>query len=170
MAETELQKFLVNHYKANILHYMDEHPGAFEEAIRLALGPESPYAWRASWILWSCMETNDARIRPLVGDLIRNLTQVKENRQREWLIILQKMEIDEQYEGVLYDACVGIWEQVNKKPGVRLHAFRMMAKLADKYPELAKEMAFLSQEHYLESLSGGVRSIVTRMANRFDKA
>lgn len=169
MAETELEYILTHSYKAEMIAYMEAHQGAFGEAISLALGPESPYAWRAAWILWSCMEDNDARLRPFVRDLIRQLPLVKENRQREWLIILQKMEVDEKYEGLLYDACAGIWEQVGKKPGVRLHAFRMMAKLVGKYPELANEMEFLSQDHYLESLSPGVRSIVIRVANHFEK-
>lgn len=169
MPETELREILVKHYKADILAYMDAHPEAFEAAVGLALGKESPRAWRASWILWSCMEDNDARIRPFVGDMIRQLALVKENRQREWLIILQKMEIGQEYEGLLLDACIRIWESVGKKPGVRLHAFRIMAKLAGKYPELGNEMAFLTQDHYLENLSPGVRQIVTRMTGRLLK-
>lgn len=169
MPETELQKVLIKNYKADILAFMEGHPGAFEEAIGLALDDESSFAWRASWILWSCMEHNDERLRPFVPDFLRKLPGVKENCQREWLIILQRMDIAEEYEGLLLDHCIRIWETIGKKPGVRLHAFRMIAKFAESYPDLSNELAFLSQEQYLEGLSPGVRWIVSKMIQKWKR-
>ena len=167
MSGAELEEILIKNYKASILAYMAEHPGAFEKAIRLALGKDSPLAWRASWILWSCMNENDERIRPYVGNLVRCLGHVKENRQREWLMILQKMKINEQYEGPLFNTCTNIWEAVGKRPGVRMNAFRMIIKLATKHPDLANEIVFLTEDHYLEGLSPGIRRSVSRMADPY---
>jgi hypothetical protein len=71
--------------------------------------------------------------------------------------------LKEEYEGKLFNLCMNIWEQIDKAPAVRVNAFKFIVKIAKKHRELAKEIAFLAQDHYLESLSPGARHSVSKL-------
>ena len=73
------------------------------------------------------------------------------------------MELKEEYEGILFNLCMDIWEQINKTPSVRITALKFIIKIAKKHPELSQEITFLTQDHYLESLSPGIKHSVSRM-------
>lgn len=161
--ETDLEYLLTHSYKEQMIAGITANPAFFDEAIRLALSNKQPYAWRASWLLWSCMKPNDKRVRKYIPDIIRFLPECRDNQQRELLKILYLMEIDEDLEGRLFDICVSIWEKPGKPPSTRYNAFRMIMKIAGKYPELRHEIEFLSQIQYTETLSPGVRRGILKM-------
>jgi len=73
------------------------------------------------------------------------------------------MELDEKYESVLFDICMGVWEQINKAPSVRVNALKMIIKIANKHPELRQEISFLTQEHYVDSLSPGAKHSIKKL-------
>lgn len=150
-----------------MIAYLDAHPKDFEEAINLAISNKQPYAWRAAWLLWSCMAVNDARIKGYIKKIIDSITAKNDGHQRELLKILLEMEIKEEYEGLLFNLCVSVWETINKKPSVRLTAFKMLVKIAKKHPELSHEIIFLTQNHYLDSLSPAVKKAVSKMKKEF---
>lgn len=160
---TELQYLLATTYKADIIAWMRLHPEAFDEALALTLAERSPYSWRASWVLWSVMEKNDARIRKHIPRIIRILPLRRDSEQRELLKILQNMRIPVRHEGPLFDACVDLWQSIGKPPSVRHNAFRLIAALAAKYPELRAEVALLTRGEYMDTLSPGVRHSIQRM-------
>jgi hypothetical protein len=163
--ETELEKVLVNFYKEEMILYLSSHPESFEEIIHLAVSNKQPYSWRAAWLLWSCLEKNDSRIKDHIPRIITCLGDKSDGHQRELLKILYLMDIDEESEGIIFDHCIRIWEKINKKPSVRYNAFRLIVKISRKYPELSHEIDFLTQEHYLETLSPGVKHSILRMMN-----
>ena len=165
--ETALEQVLTNSYKAGMISYMAAHPEDFEEAIKLAISDKQPYSWRAAWLLWSCMEENDLRIQVYIEKIIDTLPARNDDQQRELMIILQKMEISEEFEGVLFDHCVSVWGRINKKPSVRLNAFKMMVKIADSYPDLSHEIIYLTQDQYMDSLSPAVRRSVSKLIKNF---
>jgi hypothetical protein len=68
--ESVLEHILANSYKQDIIKFIDDHPEEYEEVIRLAVSDKQPYAWRAAWLLCSCMEDNDRRIQPYIIKLI----------------------------------------------------------------------------------------------------
>ena len=146
---------------------MENHPEYFNEAIELALVDKQPYSWRAAWLLWSCMEENDKRIRKYLKKIIDSLKSKDDGHQRELLKILLQMELKEEYEGILFNLCMDIWEQINKTPSVRINALKFIIKIAKKHPELFQEITFLTQDHYLESLSPGVKHSVSKMMKDF---
>lgn len=76
------------------------------------------------------------------------------------------MELDEKYEGVLFDICMGIWEQINKAPSVRINALKLIIKIANKHPELKQEISLLVQDHYLTSLSHGARRSALKLLHQ----
>ena len=77
------------------------------------------------------------------------------------------MELDEEQEGYLFNVCVTVWETVNKKPSVRFTAFMFIVKIAKKHPDLYNEIAFFTQNQYLDSLSSGIKNAISRMIKEF---
>ena len=165
--ETALERILTSSYKTGMISYMDAHPEDFDEAVKLAIADKQPYSWRAAWLLWSCMEENDPRIQGYIKNIINTLTTKNDGHQRELLKILLQMEFNEKYEGFLFNVCVTVWEKINKSPSVRLTAFKIIVRIAKRHPDLVHEIAFLTQNQYLDSLSPAVRKSVDRMIKEF---
>jgi len=161
--ESVLESKLINSYKEEMITFLKSHPEHFDEAIKLAISDKQPFSWRSAWLLWSCMEENDKRIQKHIKAIIDSITTKKDGHQRELLKILYRIEIKEKYEGKIFDICITIWEQIDKVPSVRITALKFVIKIAKKHPELSDEIVFLTQDHYLKSLSPGVKRSVERM-------
>lgn len=163
MEETKLEHILTNSYKADMISYMKSHPEDFEEAIKLAITDKQPYSWRAAWLLWSCMDKNDQRIKKYVERIIDTLSTKSDDQLRELLIILQRMELKEEYEGKLFDICVNIWGKIGKQPSLRYNAFKLMIKIIKRHPDLLKEIGFMTESRYTDSLSDTVKKSISKM-------
>jgi hypothetical protein len=161
--ETVLENKLMTLYKDEMISFLKENPEHFDEAIQLSITDKQPYSWRAAFLIWGCMEENDARIRKQILPIIKCIKDKKDGHQRELLKILYKMEIDKKYEGRIFDICMNLWEQIDKTPSIRSTALKFILKIAKKYPELLNEIAFLTQDHFLETLSPGVKNSVRKM-------
>lgn len=163
MVETKLEHILTNSYKSDMISYMNTHPEDFEEAIKLAIADKHPYSWRAAWLLWSCMEKNDQRIHKYLGKIIDTLPTKSDDQLRELLIILQRMDLEDEYEGRVFDICVNSWKKIGKQPSVRYNAFKLMIKIIKKHPDLSKEITFLTESRYIDSLSDTVKKSISKM-------
>jgi hypothetical protein len=148
-----------------MISYIAKHPEAFQEAIELAVSDKQPYSWRAAYVLWSVIEENDKRIQKHIKKIVNAVKNKSDSHQRELLKILLMMELDEKYESKLFDICMDAWEQISKTPSVRINALKMIIKIANKHPELRKEISFLTQDHYLASLSPGARHSALNLMN-----
>ncbi len=161
--ETILENKLMTLYKDEMISFLKENPEHFDEAIQLSITDKQPYSWRAAFLIWGCMEDNDARIQKHILPIIKCIKDKKDGHQRELLKILYKMKIDKRYEGRIFDICMNLWEQIDKAPSIRSTALKFIIKIAKKYPELLNEIAFLTQDHFLETLSPGVKNSVRKM-------
>lgn len=162
-AETPLEWILTHSYKAEMIAYMREHPEAFAEAVTLATDNRMPYSWRAAWLLWSCLEPNDPRLRRHYGRIVRAIGSSRENQQRELFKILQMMDVLAEYEAELFDACVSAWENLNAQPSVRVNALKLLVKIAERHPDLFREVILLTGPQYLDTLSTAVRKSVIKI-------
>jgi hypothetical protein len=151
-----------------MISFMNSHPEYFEEAVELAVTEKQPYSWRAAFVLWSVVEENDKRIKKHVNKIVQAVKGKSDGHQRELLKILLMMDLDEKYEGVLFDICMNVWEQIDKSPSVRVNAFKMIIRIAKEHPELKKEISFLAQDHYLETLSPGARHSVKKIMSKLN--
>jgi hypothetical protein len=161
--ETPLEHILTSAYKDEMIAYLNNHPEDFEEAVKLAISDKQPYGWRSAWLLWSCMERNDRRIQGYVKQIINTISTKGDGHQRELLKILQIMELDEEDEGILLNVCVELWGKTNKRPSVRYTAFMFMNKMVARYPDLSHEIELLTEDHYLDTLSPGIKLAVKRI-------
>lgn len=146
-----------------MIAYMETHPEAYEEAVQLAISDKQPFAWRAAWLLWSCLEENDRRVQKHVKEIVKSVKSKNDGHQRELLKILLLMVIYKKYEGILFNLCLYVWVEINKSPSVRITAFKFILKLVKKHPELSNEITFLLQERYLETFSPGVKKSISKM-------
>lgn len=167
--ETAFEKMLTHSHKKEMLLYVNHHTNSFKEAVKLSLIHKPPYSWRAAWLLWGCMKKNDPRIQKHVKSFIRVLPNIKDNQKREVLKILEKMNIPEKLEGLLYKQCTTIWVEVNHQPSVRFYALKFLIKTAQKYPELSAEVALLTQNQYTETLTAGIYKSVRKMLLKMEK-
>jgi hypothetical protein len=166
--ETALEHILISSHKNEMISFMATHPEYFEEAIELAILNKQPYSWRAAWLLWSCMKENDQRVQRYVEKIISVLTSKNEDHQRELLKILYKMRLSEEYEGLLFNLCVTVWKKIDSKPSVRFNAFKMIVKIAQKYPDLKNEITLLTQNQYMESLSSAAQKSIYTMVKELN--
>ena len=158
LMESELEHILMNAYKDQMMEYAQTHPECFDEAASLSLTTRRHLCWRAAWLLHSNALENDERLRPYVSKFIDAIPGKKDGHQRELLKLLQKMKLDEEQEGRLFDICVDMWEKIGNRPSVRYTAFMFMLSVVEKYPELKNEIEFFTQDHFLESLSPGIKA------------
>ncbi|GGF77333.1 hypothetical protein [Wenyingzhuangia marina] len=146
-----------------LIQLFQEQKEVHTAAIQVALSNKQPQAWRATWILTHCTSKNDSRIIPYISNFIEKIPKQKDGQQRETIKILDKMKLNDEQEGKLFDICMSIWENLAKAPAVRYLAFKFIHKTCQKYPELSGEMSFISQDQYLETLSPGIQKNVKKI-------
>jgi len=76
------------------------------------------------------------------------------------------MELDEEDEGILFNECVSLWGKTNIRPSVRYSAFMFMNKMVARYPDLMHEIELLTEDHYLETLSPGIKLAIKRIIKK----
>jgi hypothetical protein len=143
--------------KNELVSFLRKHPELLEEAIGISLGNQRPQSWRAAWLIGHYMELNDARLLPYVDSILSNIAAKEDGHQREFLKILSRVELTEDQEGILFDVSLSIWEEIHKSPSVRGTAFQTILTIVEKYPELKSEIEHLTQPHYTETLSPGIK-------------
>ncbi len=154
------------HSKSAWMDLMKDHPEYFEETLHLALSDKNPEGWRAAWLVYSNMHRNDQRIQPLVLKLIESLSIKKSGHQRELLKIISKMELSEEQQGALFDACLTIWEDLSKQSSVRITAFRQLVRIAWNHPELKTELKHFVGDTYTACLSPGIKNSMEHLVRK----
>lgn len=165
-AETLLEQYLLSFHKTRVVAYLDAHPHHVDEAIRLSMLDKQPYSWRAAWVLCTYIQDNDTQVKKYLSKMIHTLPNKADGYQRELLKVINRMQLNKKQEGVLFNHCITIWESVNKQPSVRYYALFMLLKIAKNYPELKQEIELLTQIHYLETLTPGVRKSVIKLLKK----
>ncbi len=155
--------------KEDMVDRLNSDPESFCETLDLALDGLETVSWRAAWVLYHSMTEQDVRLQPHVEEIINAIQGKKDGHQRELLRILEKLDIPEELEGLLFDVGMTVWEQTGKIPSVRLFALRNILRIAKKYPAIKSELDFFTDFHYTESLSPGIRNAVERMFKELQK-
>lgn len=145
---------------------MKAHPEFFGEALEIAISDKNPEGWRAAWLVYENMHRNDQRIQHLLTDLIRSLGVKKSGHQRELLKILSNMNLEEEHEGVLFDTCLTIWEDLSKQSSARITAFRQLVRIAWNHPELKTELKHFVDDNYTSTLTPGIKHSLERLLRK----
>ena len=145
---------------------MRRNPECFYELIDVSKEKNIPEAWRAAWLLGHVMKKNDERLIDSIDTFIENIENAKDGYQRQVIIILLKMELNDEQEGKLFQNCLTIWEQINKIPSTRITAMKFILKTAEKFPELKSEIKLWTQVIYVEGLSPGIKNILLNQVHK----
>ncbi len=146
-----------------MISFLKSNPEHFDEAIQLAISDKQPYSWRAAFLLWGSMEENDKRIQKHIRAIVNCIQEKEDGHQRELLKILYKMKISAKCEGRIFNICMNLWEQRSKAPSLRMTSFKFIVKIVKEHPELLEEINIVTQDHYLESLSPGVKRSIEKL-------
>ena len=125
-------------------------------------------AWRIAWEIGHKITKNDKCIIPHIDAIIAALNCKKDGHQRELLKILEKMDLNETQEGLLFNECIIIWKKTDKIPSVRIKAFQILIKIAHDYPELKKELIHFTSDEYTKTLGKGIRKSFDKMILSID--
>jgi hypothetical protein len=72
-------------------------------------------------------------------------------------MIMQKMTIDEEKTGFLFDVCCSIWKNMKAAQTLRYNAFKMLVKITKKYPQFMLDVNYLLEPQFTENLLRGVK-------------
>ena len=161
--ETNLEYTLTNSQKDDWISYIASNQDDFPELIQLSISNKQPYSWRASWLLSSCMNNNDHRLKRHLQKIIDILPARQNSQQRALLKVLQRIEIEPKYEGQLFDICTKIWQNINKNPTLRFQAFKIIVAISKKYPDLRSEIKLFTDAYYTDNLSDIVKKSIFKL-------
>ncbi len=165
--QNSLNDILTGRLRKDILvSFLEDHPELLEQTIEISLGDHQPQSWRAAWLICHYMEKNDSRLLPFIDSILDRISKKSNGHQREFLKILNRMELTDDQESVLFDVSITIWEEIDKSPSVRGTAFQTLLNIVEKYPELKSEIAHLTQPHYTETLSPGIKNSFYKLLDR----
>ncbi len=127
-----------------------------EDLLLYGLQKDNPAAWKAAWLVSHLMKKNDAKVSPHLEKIIAAIPQKKDGHQRQLLIVIDAMDLNEVQEGKLFQHCICLWTDIHKIPSTRITAFQTLCKITKNYPELIKEIELYTGEYYTETLSPGI--------------
>lgn len=148
--------------KSDLIQFAKQNPDVFSELIRESLLPKSKEAWRAAWLIGHIQKPNDQRLQPYIDQFLEILKHSEQGHQRQLLVILKKMNLNEDQEGLAFDCALTIWETVGKIPSVRITAFDLLLSIAENHPELQSEIELWAQPMYIDTLSPGIKNSLLR--------
>ena len=119
-------------------------------------------SWRSAWIINNAMKKNDVRIKKPLSKIIKSIIGKQDGHQRELLKVVRKMTLSEKNEGLFFDTCMQVWEDIKKKPATRNYAGLTIIDMAKKYPDIKNELDYLTSTYYIKTLSPGIKRIFER--------
>ncbi len=154
--------------KKRLVAQFREDPVAVEKAIQIAISSDQPQAWRAAWVLKELIEPNDARMIDHLDQMVSILIDRPDGHQRELLHLIDRFELSDEQEGILFETCIEIWKHAGKSSSVRYNAFKKLVEVVKRYPELVSEISYLTDEEYLSTLSPAIKRNVIKMIASLD--
>ena len=155
--------------KDELVKHIKENPYLIEPLIKYSIFNTEPNNWRAAWLICHVMKKNDTRIVPYIDTIIEIIPNKTDGHQRQLLIILEKMDWDESQEGIIFNLCLTLWENIHKIPSTRITAFSLLLKIAEKHPDLIAELELWTSDYFTETLSPGIKNSLLNKKRKLAK-
>lgn len=160
----DLNKILTGKFNTiELINLIRNDDNLFKKLISIAISDQPTTGWRAAWLITKIMEKKDKRIKKSVPKIIKAIKKSKDGHQRELLKILRNMEVGERYEGIIFNTCLTIWEDINKSPSVRIMACKFVIEISKKYPDLKNEIEYFTEDIFSENLSPGIKRVFNKL-------
>lgn len=135
----------------------------FEALLLYGLQKDNPSAWKAAWLVSHLMKKNDTKVSVHLEKIIAAIPEKESGHQRQLLVIIASMKLNEVQEGKLFQHCVSLWIDIHKIPSTRITAFQILCKISKKHPELITEIILYTSEYYTKTLSPGIKKSFQRL-------
>ncbi len=166
---SKLEEILITTHKKEMISYVLGHPSSYEELFQLAVSDRQPYAWRAAWLLWSCLTPNAPIIHDHLKQILTCIRYKPFNQQRELIKIISMIELPQDAEGEVFDVCASLWQKIEAPPALRYNAMKLMTKIVKKYPDLYSELEEMTDGYHVDTLTKGASHSVKKMLKNFQK-
>jgi len=128
----------------------------FEELVDLFFDEDVRIVQRSGWIISHCADNYPDIVVPY---LARFIDYAKNNPphvavKRNVVRVMQKCTIPEVVEGSAYDLCWAFSNSTKEDIAVRAFALRVLARIAEKYPELCDEVLSVADGFALSESKG----------------
>lgn len=137
--------------KAVAYEYVLKYPDQFKHLVEWSFSEEQPVAWRAAWILGHFLRHKPEFIPQMqssVPRIISAFTNFNSPGQiREYLKIIQLLDVDEEQMGYLLDLCFQWLIDRKSDEAFRIYSMQIIFDYAKKEPDLFPELqAIIEQE------------------------
>ncbi len=113
--------------------------------------------WCLIWQINTLKDFDFSHLKSLIPVCISALKYQHHGFQREILKLIQKIDIEDDLTGILWDTCLSLWLNTKNKPSTRIKALELLTPIAVKYPSLRIEFLELNTRAHIEALSPGIR-------------
>lgn len=149
--------------KEELLKYSTD-PDYHQYLREVCLSDDQQINWRAAWLLADLPAKDLQAIFPSAQVLIEVLSSPhKDGYLREIVKIINRLKLDEDEEGLFYEAALKLWENLAMASATRIHAIRSLFKIAETYPELKLELEAYNDDFYFQGLSPGIAKQIRRL-------
>jgi len=164
-------KILKEHSKEqceSIVHWVRKSQERFNELLQLFLNDEYRVVQRAAWPLSYCIQKHPFLVRDHLQTLVRNLKKEKLHNavKRNTVRLLQFVDIPEELQGEVMDACFRYISSVDEPVAVKAFSLTILEKLARSYPEILSELKLIIEER-LPHETAAFKSRGTRILGNF---
>jgi len=144
-----LDQFHNKESKDAIIQWILNKPSEIETLIELFFSEEKRIKQRSAWSLGDIGLIRPDLINPYADRLISqlDLPNLHPAVIRNTLRLLEVIDIPEPLEGIVYEKCFNYLMDVKQTIAVRVFSMSVLAKLANKFPELKEELIAVIQEH-----------------------
>jgi hypothetical protein len=143
----------------------------FRELIKCFLDDEYRLAQRAAWSVSWAARKNPAMMLPHVKDLVAVLKKknVHDAVIRNAVRVLQEIEIPEQYQGEVMDACFQFLESPLTPVAVKAFSLTTLSNLLKTYPEIKSELKLIIEDRW-EHETAAFRSRAKKILQQMEKS
>src|SRR5690554_4424535 len=146
-----LQELTLEHSRAardRIVSYIENDADRFGQLFHLFRNGERRIAQRAAWSVSYCVEKFPELIYPYCGEMVDYLRTpgIHDSIKRNILRIFRDINIPVEMEESLLELCFDYLMDKKEAVAIRVFAMKVLANLAEKYPEINNELKILIED------------------------
>lgn len=150
----QMLKLVMSDYsKSHMLHVAEvacSSPAMFKQLVKCFVSTDMELSKRAAWSLGWAAKQCPALVYPHLKDIIAMLDAPGRHPAilRNAVRVLEELEIPEDYEGLVMDACFRLVATPNVAPAVKAFSLTVLHRLAMRYPEIKHELQLVIEENF----------------------
>ncbi|MBN2668217.1 MAG: hypothetical protein JXR60_03225 [Bacteroidales bacterium] len=158
--------------KQLVIDWIYRHPNEFDALYEISMGDDLRLSWRAAWVISDLVKQNRdfrALIQPHTKAIIRRLKSFKTpGQKREYLKVLQLVEIDQEDWGILIDICFNWLSNRKTDEAIKMHCMQIIFEYGRRFePDLLSELKLILEEN-IEFAKAGFKNRGGKLLKKLD--